>query len=240
MDKADILSEIKRTTTANGGVPLGIRRFCQEADIKQADFIGKYWARWSDALKEAGYQANQLTSAYSDETLLKRYVDLIRELGHFPVSAELQMKAHSDKTFPSEKTYRRFGSKRQLAAKLLAYCQPRPGHEDVARLCEEIVKGQETAIAEIKKDDTLVGFVYLMRAGRYFKIGKTNAVGRRERELAIQLPEKPNTVHVIRTDDPAGIEAYWHRRFTAKRMRDSEWFDLSSADVAAFKRRRTM
>ncbi len=47
-----------------------------------------------------------------------------------------------------------------------------------------------------------------MKSGRFYKIGRSNATGRREYEVAIQLPEKLSTVHVIRTDDPAGIEAY--------------------------------
>jgi hypothetical protein len=29
----------------------------------------------------------------------------------------------------------------------------------------------------------LLGFVYLIKSGRFYKIGRSNAVGRREREL---------------------------------------------------------
>src|SRR5438309_3977676 len=105
-------------------------------------------------------------------------------------------------------------------------------------MCEVYLRSGDPATTDDEPSDKQVkiGLVYLIRSGRFYKIGKTNAAGRRERELAIQLPEKTATVHVIKTDDPSGIEAYWHTRFAAKR-KHGEWFALTSDDVRAFKRR---
>jgi hypothetical protein len=84
-----------------------------------------------------------------------------------------------------------------------------------------------------------LGYVYLMKAGRFYKIGRTNVLGRRERELVIQLPEAAKGIHSIKTDDPTGIEEYWHRRFHNRR-KNGEWFELTSQDLATFRRRKFM
>ena len=55
MTKLYILQEIKRTTKANGGTPLRKLQFESETGIKRYHWFGVYWARWSDAIREAGY-----------------------------------------------------------------------------------------------------------------------------------------------------------------------------------------
>jgi Meiotically up-regulated gene 113 len=84
---------------------------------------------------------------------------------------------------------------------------------------------------------TAVGYLYIFKHGtrREYKIGRTKNSLRREGELGIQLPEKLTPVHHIKTDDPAGIESYWHTRFATKR-KEGEWFALAPDDVRAFKR----
>ena len=76
-----------------------------------------------------------------------------------------------------------------------------------------------------------------MKSGKYYKIGLTIDLGRREYDLRIQLPEKPVKIHSIKTDDSVGIERYWHERFKDRR-KNGEWFELTKEDVAAFKRRK--
>lgn len=233
------MREINRTAEENGGVPLGWRRFFRETGIKQSDWKGKYWARWNDAVSESGLKPNKKTSAYEESLLIEKYISLMRELGRLPVVAEIRMKVRADASFPNDKTFQRFGTKPQFAARILDYCRTRSGYEDVSTLCADIADRPTTNSSEVDDGETVIGYVYLMKSGKFYKLGRSNAAGRREYELGIQLPEKLKTVHVIRTDDPAGIEAYWHGRFDEKR-KNGEWFDLGAADVAAFKRRKFM
>src|ERR1700693_1086385 len=231
MKKEHILKELHRTAEANEGVPLGRLSFFKETGIKESDWKGKFWARWNDAVREAGLEPNQKQSAFDEIFLIEKFVALMRELERFPVVAELRMKKRSDASFPNSKVYERFGSKAQLVAKIQDYCKERTGYEDVVALCSTVADQQVPDVENDGESAENIGFVYLMKSGRFYKIGRSNAAGRREYEIAIQLPESLQTLHTIRTDDPAGIEEYWHKRFAAKRKK-GEWFDLNAADIS--------
>lgn len=240
MDRQHILDEIKRTAEENGGVPLGKQRFLTETGIRESDWIGRYWIKWSDAVREAGYIPNTRQAAFEDDWLLEKLASLVRELGHYPVAAELRMKARSDAEFPSHNTFARFGRKAQIASALLSWCESASGWADVQAICAPLAIVAE-ADEEASKDEQkpLVGYVYLLKSGKYYEIGRSNAPGRRVYELAIQLPEPVVTVHTIKTDDPVGIEQYWHKRFEARR-KNGGWFELRREDVSAFRRRTFM
>lgn len=234
-----ILDEIRRVGSALGRAP-GRREFLKHAGIKESDWSGRYWARWSDALREAGYEPNQLQNAHSDAFLLDSLVGLIREHRRFPTRPEMRMKRRTDSAFPDPKTFERFGGRAAIAERLQQHCEGPEGFEDVLEACSAVLSQTPQTQNRLPKSlESDFGFVYMIKSGRHFKIGRSNAVGRRERELAIQLPQKSSTVHIIRTDDPAGIERYWHQRFEPKR-KNGEWFELTPDDVNAFRRRQFM
>src|SRR5436305_3742727 len=96
MDRAHILDEIRRTAAENGGLPLGRQRFFQETGIRESDWSGRFWSRWGDAVREAGFAPNQLQTAFDGIDLIERYIALVRKLGALPTNAELQLERRAD------------------------------------------------------------------------------------------------------------------------------------------------
>jgi hypothetical protein len=240
VDKKHIIEEIIRTANENNGIPLGKDKFASETGIKFSDWYGKYWAKWGDAVREAGFNPNRMKSAYDGNVLIEYVILLIRELKKFPTTGDIRLKAYNTEGFPAHNTFRRLGRKPEMAQRILNYCKDKPEYQDVI----EIWKGVSVSLDkeddfDTEKDDLKFGYVYLMKSGRYYKIGRSDCVEKRKYDIGIKLPEELKTIHKIKTDDPSGIEAYWHKRFEDKR-KGGEWFDLSSSDVKAFRRRKFM
>lgn len=236
MTKDEILAEIRRTAKENGGKPLGAARFEQVTGITTYDWL-RHWPRFGDAQREAGFEPNKLNAAFSDEYLLKKAVDLTRELGKFPTYREMRTKRFNDPHFPDAKVFDRFGTRAQILARVAAFARDDEKSNDVFHLLEPLLaRAQVQQTEEQASDATKYGFVYLVKGhpGEY-KVGRTNLVDRRLSELGAVASVRQELVHEIKTDDPAGVEAYWHSRFAHKRMR-GEWFKLNAADVKAFKR----
>lgn len=238
MNKQKIIEEIKRITIESNGKAPGKQRFANETGIKESDWYPHLWLRWTDAILEAGCQPNTFTIAYDIEYLIKKYIELIRELGHFPIAGELRRKNKSDNDFPSHNTFSQLGSKQERIKKIIKYCENKNEFNDIISICLEVKKTDREKQIEINESSLdKVGYVYLIKHGlrNEYKIGKTFNPVRREGELRLELPEKVQPIHYIETDDPSGVENYWHSRFSPKR-KEGEWFSLTQEDVKAFKK----
>ena len=240
MEKEFIISEIKRLADQNGGLPLGVALFEKTANIKRSDWYGIYWARWSDAVIEAGYEKREKNVAYDDDVVLEKFALLTRELGKFPVTGEIRLQAKKDSEFPAHNTIDRYlGRRPERPSKLIDFCERKGGFDDVIEICRPLVVDTHVAQVETLEPELVSGFVYLMKSGKYHKIGRTNSPDRRQYEIGIQLPEELIQIHSIETDDPSGIETYWHNRFSHCRLK-GEWFELKPSDIKAFRRRKYM
>ncbi|HET6908043.1 MAG TPA: GIY-YIG nuclease family protein [Mycobacteriales bacterium] len=240
-----ILREIRRLAAENGGKSLGVKRFQAETGIGQNEWLGRYWVRWSDAVREAGLEPGEWNErTHSDDDLLRVLAMLTRENGRIPTVAELRMRKRADSDMPGADLFRRrLGEKSVLRERLLAFADADPELADVAAICAAQPGDPGKPGWRRKPDEphprVVTGVVYLLRMGEFYKIGKSNDPGRRLYEVGLRLPEKHDLVHVIETDDPSGIEAYWHRRFASQRA-NGEWFRLATDDVSAFRRRESM
>jgi hypothetical protein len=241
MTREEIIRQIQTIAKRDGRAP-GRERFASVTGISMHKWSGVYWARWGDALREAGFDGNSLQEAASESDLLSTYLGVVIELGHVPSDSELRLHGRNVEGFPGHTTFRnRLGQKQHLLRKLLAFALEQrvtPEIEEAIRSRIEAEQGDEQN-SDGPDNGRVQGYVYMLKSGKRYKIGKTASPMRRLGQIGIELPDASEPVHTIETDDPSGIEAYWHNRFRDKRL-NGEWFDLIRDDVRAFKRRKYM
>lgn len=230
-----IISEIKRIAAENGGQAPGSQTFVATTGIIESKWRGKYWARWGDALIEAGFQPNEWTGKTDVAVLLDGLITACRHYGKFPVYSEIGMLRQSDTTIPSPKVLQNnFAGRERLIAALREHIGEAPEYDDIRNMLPASVPKARAAHQQARPTD---GSVYLIKSGEFFKIGRSDELERRVKEIRIALPDAATLMHTIATDDPPGIEAYWHRRF-ADRRANGEWFKLTPDDLKAFMRRK--
>lgn len=136
ISKEEILVELRKFVVVNNGMIPGERTFVAATRIKQSAWKGKYWARWTDAVREAGYDPNAMTPKIPDEGILEGLAAFITKLGHFPVRDEINMQARTALGFPVWQTIKkRYGGMPQTAAALLEFSR-KTANTALAGLCE--------------------------------------------------------------------------------------------------------
>jgi hypothetical protein len=233
--KENILREIQATAEQLGGKTPGRAKFIELTGITEYE-IGLYWPRWTDAVIEAGLEPQKfVTMKYGDDELLEFVVLLTRRLGHFPVRNEIRMERRNNSEFPDTKVIEnRFGAKQTLLRRVHDFTKDRLEYLDVLQIVSALLVNDNPGDVDASSVDTNIGFVYLVKMDKWFKIGKTNDILRRTGEIRLTLPERESLIHTIETVDPSGVEAYWHKRFDSRR-RNGEWFLLLPSDVKEFK-----
>jgi hypothetical protein len=232
--RAEILKEIKRLADANCGLPPGERTFSKETGILRSAWRGVYWARWGDAVADAGFQPNSPALKIEEAVFLAKIADACRHFGRLPTTSEFRLYRRTNAEFPDQNAiYRHFQTTDNMFRRLAEWTVEHTGYADVAAMLVDRV-----AMPAKSGSRTADGFVYLIRWGNHYKIGRGEQLERRVKQVRTGLPDSGTLTHAIRTDDPPGIEAYWHRRFADRRANNGEWFKLTASDVAAFKRRK--
>ena len=232
-----MIAEIRRLAEANDGRPLGKRAFEAETGITEGKWYGVHWARWNDAVEEAGYKPNEKQAKFDTADVLRKVAELALELGDIPNNPVMRMRRRIDPNFPNPKTvFGHFGSQSALVDSLKKYCE---SDLEFASLLHLFPSANKQAAAPPSEKLGADGWVYLLKSGDTYKLGCSENLEKRVKQINVALPEAATLHHAIQTDDPFGIEAYWHSRFAARRL-NGEWFKLSKQDLAAFRRRKFM
>jgi hypothetical protein len=244
ISRDEMIAFVQRSARANGNRPLGERAFFADTCLNRRDLWDVGVRSYGDLCELAGYSRNRLQTQLEPNRLLEALAVLTAEIERYPDHTDREIARRKNNAFPSYEAYRTAQSKNgPLANQLLEWCRTRPAHAAAHRIVKEYVSRQDTAPASAhRRGKVVTGYVYLMRygtRGRKYKIGKSEDPPRRHSQISGMVPQELSIVHVIETDDPIGIEKYWHQRFDEKLVTNKkEIFQLEPGDIAAFKRRK--
>ena len=238
MTKDAILQRIRELAAERGG-HVGFTAFLSETGIKDKWLRRQeWWTGWNDLLSEIGLETRKFGIPRTPESRIAEAVAVVIEReGRWPTDDDLGRERRRDRSFPSLRVISRLRKSGALA-KLIVALGETPGQFSKASMIAKKYLPTEMNTVDAGPNERVTGYVYMLRSGRSYKIGKSSDPSRRYREVRLELPDETHQVHTIQTDDPTGIEAYWQRRFAAKRIRNTEFFTLDTNDVQAFKRRK--
>jgi hypothetical protein len=240
MDRESVKTQIERTVAANDGKPLSTKAFFERTNLTESALQRAGLPDYPTALEAFGYQRNERSQLLSDDQLFEPLAQLVRRLGRFPKRREFRVERYQNDSFPGGRNYSRRGKQEPLDIALVNWARTKESFQDVVRILDSASSTKKRDGIAKRPRKIINGYVYLMRYGRGkdYKIGFTENVARREAQLDMISPSDVRIVWKIETDDPKGIEEYWHKRFKDRRLGTKEVFRLTAEDIAAFKRRK--
>jgi hypothetical protein len=175
MDKQKILDLIKESADKAGGAALGARTFYKQYGLTDND-IRKYWDNYNDAVEEAGYPRNEPLRAYEKEEILSAYLSLvIKEKGKFPWSKAYARRTRGNPDLPAAGTLtKRFPRKYDLLLALKEYVSEHETPDEILTLIDDEL---DSAIPPEVVDEAaglIEGYVYLMKSGKSYRIGRSS------------------------------------------------------------------
>lgn len=96
-------------------------------------------------------------------------------------------------------------------------------------LCALMLEAELSADGQVSYTDR-PGFVYVLRAGSFYKIGRAKSIDARIKQISLQLPFPVELIHTIRARDYVALEQSLHRVFAGYRC-NGEWFQLRQDDA---------
>ncbi len=129
----EIIAEIRRLAFEFGRPP-GAWLFETETGMPAHRWRGLYWARWSDAVRDAGLEPNPPSLKTDTDVMLEQLAVATRAFGHFPGTAELALYRRTRRIAGHNTLRRHLGGRAALISRLRAWTAGRPEYADVAAL----------------------------------------------------------------------------------------------------------
>ena len=235
LTKEQILNEVRRYSKKNGGKTPSEKKLFENTEVGIYDRM-RYWPNYGSLIKDAGLKPNKFDKTkYNHNQLCEIFIEVIRENSKWPTRCFLDVKHHNEPSFPDSSTfYNKLGLTKELAKTIIDFTEDKKNYDDIIKICNSIINKYSERDKNVKDENLANGFVYLGKQHGVYKIGKINDTKRRRDDITLLGSEPFKLIHEIKTDDMNGIEKYWHNRFKSKHKR-GEWFNLSRADVSAFK-----
>jgi len=240
--REDVLSKIKEWSRENGDSTPSEKVFFEYAGIGIHDLKKLGWSYYGALVKEAGLKPNKFDKTkYSKKNLTDLFINTIREENKWPTRGELDVKHYHNQNFPNYATFvNQLGLTGDIARSILDQVKYKKGFEDIEKICSLVAeKYKKDEIG--RNDHQTVGEVYMFKyvnQSQPIKVGRSNDSFRRGIELSAGAHDRLELIYNIKTDDPEGIEKYWHNRFRrfGREELANEWFKLKPDDIKAFKR----